>query len=167
MLIRRAKTGDEKNIAGVIVNTWKYAYIGIVPDDFLMSLTTDKHEQLLKEHIKEQKETIILLENDDGKIIGMVSGGKDRSGAFDCEIVAIYILPEYQKKGYGKQLFKYIIEDHKNNNCRSMIVWTFKENKDQKFYEKLGGTIQKTSIHVIGDKEIPLVGYVWEDINRI
>lgn len=167
MKIRRAEIGDEKDIANVIINTWKNAYRNIVPDDFLMSLNTEKHEQLFKEHIKEKKETIIILENNEGKIIAMVSGGKDRSGCFDCEIAAIYVLPEYQKQGYGKQLFKYIIEDYKKNNYKSMIIWTFEKNKDQKFYVKLGGTIQKTSNYIIGGKEIPLVGYVWQDINII
>ncbi len=165
MIIRRARIGDEQNIAKVIIYTWKDAYKSIVPDDFLADLTIDKHEQLFKEQIKE--ETFFVLENDDGNIIGMVSGGKDRSNAFDCEIVAIYILPEYQKMGYGRQLFKNIIKDHRANNHHSMIIWTFKENKDQKFYEKLGGSIQKTGMHLIGDKEIPIIGYVWDDINKI
>ena len=167
MKIRKAETGDEKNIASVIISTWKDAYQGIVPDDFLMSLNTEKHEQLFKEQIKEQKETIIILENDDKRIVGMVLGGKDRSGAFDCEIVAIYVLPEYQKQGYGKLLFKHIIEEHKKHSYKSMIIWTFEKNKDQRFYEKLGGIIQKTSNHIINGKAIPIVGYVWEDISKI
>lgn len=167
MRIRRAETGDEKNIASVIISTWKNAYQGIVPDEFLISLNTEKHEKLFKEHIKEQKETIMILENDDGRIIAMVSGGEDRSGDFDCEIVAIYVLPEYQKQGYGKLMFKNILKEHKKNNYKSMIIWTFEKNKDQMFYEKLGGTIEKTSNHIIGGKEIPLVGYVWKDINKI
>lgn len=167
MIIRRARIGDEQNIAKLIIHTWKDAYRGIVPDDFLAALTTDKHEQLFKEQIKKAEATIFVLENDSGNIIGMVSGGKDRSNAFDCEIVALYILPEYQKKGYGRQLFKNIIKDHRANNHHSMIIWTFKENKDQKFYEKLGSSIQKTGMHRIGDKEIPIIGYIWDDMNKI
>ncbi len=164
MKIRRAENGDENNIANVIIKTWKVAYQGILPDDFLESLDTKRHEKLFKEHIKEQKETIIVLENNKGEIIAMISGGEDRSKEFDCEIVAIYVLPEYQKQGYGKLLFKYIVGEYKKNNYKSMIIWTFAKNKDQKFYEKLGGTIQKTGKHNLGGTEIPLVGYVWDDI---
>jgi len=41
MKLGHAKAGDEKHIASVIISTWKNAYKGIVPDDFLSSLTGD------------------------------------------------------------------------------------------------------------------------------
>jgi len=167
MKIRRAEIGDEKKIAAVIVITWKNAYQGILPDAFLAALTTEKHERLFKEHLKAQTETIIVLENEAGEIVAMVSGGKDHLAEFDCEIVAIYVLPEYQKRGCGRLLFENIIEEHKKKRYKSMIVWTFAANKDQKFYEKLGGAIRKTGSHNIGGKEIPTVGYVWDDIDNI
>ena len=166
MNIRKAKLGDEKEIAEVIIDTWKCAYRNIIPDNFLDSLTPDKHIELFREQLSENKEAIFVLE-DENKIVGMISGGKDRSNKKDCEIVAIYIKKNYQKRGFGKKLFDTIIKDHLKNNYKSMIIWTFEENKDRNFYEKLGGQVEERSSYTILDKEIPLVGFVWNDISKV
>ncbi|AEG61500.1 GNAT family N-acetyltransferase [Desulforamulus ruminis] len=163
MKIRYATVGDEKYIADVIINTWKVAYRGIVSDDFLLSLTPEKHEKLFKESLSKKIGTTLVLEDREGKIVGMASGGAERSGEFDCEIVALYILPGYQKKGYGKQLFKKLVQEFKANDFTSMIIWTFKANKDLQFYKRLGGVIKKETTHLIGEKEIPIVGFFWHN----
>ena len=48
MKIRYAKVGDEKYIADIIINTWKVVYQGIVPDDFLLSLTPENMKSCLR-----------------------------------------------------------------------------------------------------------------------
>lgn len=167
MHIRRAKTGDETAIANVVVKTWKDAYQGIVPQSFLDSLTIDKFAQRYKETIPTNKEPIFVLEDKGGKIVGMVLGGADRSGKYDCELMAIYILPEYQNKGYGRKLFLELIKEHKKNNYRSMIIWTFEDNRDREFYEKLGGVAREEQNLMLADKELRVIGYVWDDIGTI
>lgn len=167
MKIRIAQPGDELSIANVIIATWKACYRGIVPDNFLDSLTTEKHEELFRNNIASKTETILVLENDRNQIVGMVSGGQDRSKQYDCELVAIYILPEYQKKGHGKRLFQQLIQAHKQNQFKSMIVWTFRDNRDKEFYEKLGGRVSEETIYSFADKEVALVGYTWQGINKI
>lgn len=106
MRIRMAQPGDEQSIASVIIATWKVCYRGIVPNSFLDSLTTEKHEELFRNNIANKTETILVLENDKNQIVGMISGGQDRSKLYDCELVAIYILPDYQKKAMAKGCFK-------------------------------------------------------------
>lgn len=167
MEIRNAKTGDERPIAEVIIHTWKESYRGIVPENFLSTLTAEKHVELFRNHILNQTETILVLENSQKEIVGMASGGQDRSGQYDCELVAIYILPEYQKKGFGRLLFKTLIEAHKENRYNSMIIWTFKDNRDRMFYENLGGIVCEEKTHAFDGKEIPIAGYVWKNINDI
>ncbi|MBP2657026.1 MAG: GCN5-related N-acetyltransferase [Firmicutes bacterium] len=167
MHIRTAQAGDEQHIADVIINTWKIAYRGIVPDCFLDSLTTEKHKKLFRENIANKAETIFVLENNNKQIVGVVSGGADRLGIYDCELVAIYVLPDYQKKGYGKLLFKKLIEEYKRNSFKSMIIWTFKDNKDRKFYEILGGTISEDESYSLGGSDVAIVAYTWQDINKI
>ena len=112
-------------------------------------------------------EIIEVLENDRGEIVGMASGAKDRSGKYDCELVAIYIRSEYRKLGYGKALVKKITEEHKKKGRRSMIIWTFEKNRDRRFYDGLGGKAVEKKYLTIGGKQIPAVGYVWPDIAEI
>jgi len=167
MRIRTAQAGDEQSIASVIIDTWKVAYRGIVPDSFLDSLTTEKHEELFRKNIRDKTETILVLEDHEKRIVGVVSGKQDRLGTYDCELVAIYLLPDYQKRGYGKRLFKELIEKHKKNQYKSMIIWTFRDNRDRKFYEILGGSVREEKSHFFDGNEIAIVGYTWQDINEI
>lgn len=167
MKIRIAKTGDERSIAAVIIDTWKVAYRRILPDDFLDSLTTEKHEELFRKNIAERQETIFVLENEKNDIVGVISGGKDRAGICDCELVAIYILPAYQKLGYGKQLFKALIDDYKQKQYQSMIIWAFKDNRDREFYSKLGGIVHEERSISFAGTDYAIVGYIWQDIHTI
>lgn len=167
MRIRKAKAGDEKGIAQVINLTWKDAYRGIVPAEFLNTMTTERHEEMFRENIRTNSEAIFVLEDGEREIVGMASGAQDRSRQYDCELVAIYILPAYQKKGLGKELFKEIIAEHRKNKYRSMIIWTLEQNKDRAFYEKLGGQVKARKTIVLDGQEMPLAGYVWEDISQI
>lgn len=167
MNIRTAQAGDEQNIADVIIDTWRIAYRGIVPDIFLDSLTTEKHKELFRKNIENKTETIFVLVNHNNQIVGVVSGGVDRLGIYDCELVAIYVLPDHQKKGYGKLLFEKLIEEYKKNSFKSMIIWTFKDNKDRKFYEILGGTLSEEKSYTFSGSEVAIVGYTWQDINKI
>jgi len=167
MRIRLAHKGDERKLAEVITAAWKDSYVGIVPDDFLGNMLPASHEKALKKALENGTEVIAALENEQKEIVGMASGAKDRSGKYDCELVAIYIRSEYRKLGYGKALVKRITEEHKKKGRRSMIIWTFEKNRDRKFYDGLEGKAVEKKYLTIGGKQIPAVGYVWPDIAEI
>lgn len=167
MKIRAAKPGDEKSIAQVIIDTWKDAYHGIVSQHFLDSLTTEKHEALLAQQIAQSTQIIYVMESEDDQILGMISGGADRSEKYDCEIVAIYIGRDYQKSGIGKRLFSECVNAFKTQGYKSMVIWTFENNNDRGFYDKMGGIVAEHKTYPIGNEDLPLVGYVWKDIDKI
>jgi GNAT superfamily N-acetyltransferase len=165
MKIRLTRIEDARSISSVIANTWKVAYRGIVPDAYLDSLIIGKYEEMLGKNIANKTETIFVLENQEQQIVGMASGGKDRLGMYECELIAIYILPAYQKMGYGKLMFNKIIEKHKKNQYKSMIIWTFRDNRDRKFYEVMGGVTGEEKKRSYDGVKIATVGYAWQDIN--
>ena len=167
MKIRKANLGDEIGIANVIVTTWKDAYKNIVSDEYLKNLSTDKYISIFKKNIAEKNETIFVLVDESGNIVGFSSGKKTDYPNFDCELVGIYIIPKYQKQGYGKSLFRSIVDNHLLNGYKRMVIWTFDRNKDKAFYTRLGGNPTEKKVLRIGDSDIPTIGFTWEDISRI
>jgi len=167
MIIREARAGDEKGMAAAVTAVWKEAYRGIVPDNFLNRMKPDRHEMIFWERIKDGKEFIAVLEDEAGEIAGMASGAKERYGRYDCELIAIYILPEYGRHGFGRQLFHTVTAHLAAQGFRSMIIWTFEKNRDRCFYDGLGGTPSETDSLLIAGKRIPTVGYVWKDVSMI
>ena len=55
---------------------------------------------------------------------------------------------EYQKRGVGKDLMKFVGEYAKNKKIKSILFTTHKESKAMKFYRSLGYKIEKNRINM-------------------
>lgn len=154
ILIRKAEVEDAGGIAKVHVDCWRTTYKGIVPDTFLESLSYEKCELIWKKGINENN--VYIAENENGQVIGFSTGGKERTGKYEAytgELYAIYILKEYQGKGIGRLLVQSVVDDLKDKNLDSMLIWVIEENPACNFYEKLGGKkIDTEEIEIAGKK---------------
>ena len=93
-------------------------------------------------------------------IKGFVSGKKNEK--YDCEIVSIYVDPQYQNQGIGKKLLEHEKMYFKNTGCKKMIIWTIKGFQNNKFYEKNGGIIKEKKEIEYGNKKYPGIGFVFK-----
>ncbi|MEK4069926.1 GNAT family N-acetyltransferase [Peribacillus sp. FSL R5-0717] len=168
MRIRKAVLTDAKGIAKVHVDSWKTTYANIIPDEYLNNLAYEGREQVWKGNIPNSD--VFVAENEEGKIVGFSSGGKERSGKYSDytgELYAIYILKEYQGNGLGKLLVKPIIEELQQKKFFSMIVLVLEDNSSRLFYETLGGKkIDTIEVNISGKKLNELV-YGWDNIRTL
>lgn len=165
ILIRKAEVEDATGIAKVHVDSWRTTYKGIVPDPFLDTLSYEQRELTWKKGIKENN--VYIAENENGQVIGFSTGGKERTGKYEAfigELYAIYILKEYQGKGIGRLLVQSVVDDLKNKNLNSMLIWAIEENPACRFYEMLGGKKIDTEEIEIAGKKLSEVAYGWDDI---
>ena len=163
--IVKAFADQSGEIAKVCILTWQDAYRGIVLDEFLDSMTPDRHEKIMRENLRNGSEDIfVAVENE--KIVGFIALRKQGSEGYDTEIPAIYILPEYQGYGVGKRLFEKAFETIKGYGFKSVILWVLEDNSAVNFYKKMGGKVKKKSTRTIGSQTLNILGFVWEDICR-
>src|SRR5437764_14817491 len=98
MRIREADIDDAAAIALVHVDAWRTAYVGIVPDEYLASLSYGSHEQNWRESLAERadQEFTLVVENDQRAIVGFATGGPEREGntLYRGELRAIYLLAD-------------------------------------------------------------------------
>ena len=80
------------------------------------------------------------------------------------ELYAIYILKEYQGKGIGRLLVQSVVDDLKDKNLNSMLIWAIEENPACRFYETLGGKKIDTEEIEIAGKKLSEVAYGWDDL---
>lgn len=167
MKVRKANLADVKEIAKVHVDSWKTTYRNILPEEFLMSLSYENREQLWVNVIPNGN--VFVAENDEGKIVGFSSGGKERSRKYkeyQGELSSIYILREYQGQGIGKLLVKPVIQEIEKLGINTMLVFVLADNNSRLFYENLGGR-KIDSIEVeIGGKKLNEFVYGWDDISN-
>lgn len=135
--IRKILPSDDRlEISNIYEQAWKKAYKGIVPQDFLDSL--EKGSWASKVDRPGWNTLVVEL---DGKLIGTSSYSKSRFEEYSDagEIISIYFLPEYMRKGYGKQLLAAAVDGLASMGYNEVFLWVLEENKNaRKFYESQG-----------------------------
>lgn len=166
--VRKATVEDAWGIAKVQVDSWRTTYKGVVPNEYLNSLSYESRFQKWKETISNQ--SVFVAENADSEIVGFANGGKQRFekyAKFSGELYAIYLLQSYQQKGIGKQLVKMVVDDLLKSEITSMSVLVLADNSAKYFYEKLGAKlIGEDELEIAGVKLRELV-YGWNNLNYI
>ena len=155
---------DIYEVSEIKVNGWKKAYKGIISDSYLNSLSVDENVEIFKQCINSDN-FIVALEND--KVLGFCRFVYDNSFSnnidyIDCELTALYVHPDYKRKGIGTKLFKYVLDRFNNMNKKTMILWCLTDNTDSiEFYKHMGGEIKEKRNVQIGDLNYQEVGIVY------
>ncbi|MFQ3543992.1 GNAT family N-acetyltransferase [Halobacillus rhizosphaerae] len=167
IVIREASVKDAEEIAKVSVSSWKTAYQGILPNEFLTKL--DYHSKTNKwNHVILEKQGKVLVAEENGSVIGFIHGGSERTNEYfyQGELYAIYLYKDYQGGGIGRRLIRELAGKLKETGMGSLLVWVLSESKSREFYEKLGGRKVDHKLIYIGEKELTEVAYGWADINE-
>jgi ribosomal protein S18 acetylase RimI-like enzyme len=154
------------------VDTWRTAYSGIVPADFLADLSYQQSEQIWYDRLVEagQADTFAYVgENAAGQIVGFAIGGREREGYPDYkgELYGLYILEEYQRQGLGRRLVSTVAGRLVKQGLDSMLIWVLAENPARGFYETLGGQLLYQKYITVGRSRLLEVAYGWQDLSRL
>lgn len=126
------------DVSAVYEQSWKHAYKGIIPQSYLESIPAGHWAQGLG---KSGRYNLLALEN--GRIIGTANYCKSRWEKFPDfgEIVSIYFLPEYTRKGHGSALLGRTVEELQKLGFSRILLWVLEDNAPARaFYEKNGFT---------------------------
>jgi ribosomal protein S18 acetylase RimI-like enzyme len=169
MRIRWATPDDASAIARVHVESWRTAYRGILPDDFLDGLTLESREERWRERLANpiSEQFILVVEQEPGRLVGFVFGGPERDGTpgYDGEIYAIYLLAERRRQGIGRQLMSASAHHLMEQGFVAAMLWAMEANwRARSFYEALGGQPIGRKMKTIGDTPVVEVAYGWPDL---
>lgn len=167
MKIREAVLDDAEGIARVHVDSWRTTYKEIVPNSYLQQLSYEQRAENWSRCIRHN--ALYVAEDENGKIVGFATGGKERTGKYeaDGELYAIYLLKDVQGLGIGKKLTRKIAGNLKEQGFNSMLVWVLENNPSKAFYESLGGIPIDTTWIDIGGEKFKEIAYYWDKIETI
>lgn len=159
MEIRRLRPEDDRlEVARIYEESWRYAYKGIVPQDYLDSL---RAEQWVSNLDKEGLYHLIAVE--DGVFVGTAGFCKSRFEEYadKGEIVSVYLLPEAMGRGYGKRLITAVLRELSEMGFSEAFLWVLKENlRARSFYKKYGFSQSGESlVHNVGGKDLTEIQY--------
>jgi GNAT superfamily N-acetyltransferase len=165
---RRALLSDAGAIAQVHVATWRTAYRGIVPQACLDSLDLNARKQNWAEWLGRDGVAVFVAEAE-GRLCGFIAGGRLREpvGDCDCEIYAIYVLADAQRRRIGSGLMSLLASDLAAKGFARPAVWVLAANPSRHFYTRLGAQPIAEKPIEIGGVELVEVAYGWENMDPL
>lgn len=136
-MIRPGTGRDSADMGRIYCLAWQRAYAGIVPDEFLESLSAENcappPEVIAPDNCRVYEEA--------GRAVGLVNFGPARDGGADdlAEVRTIYVLPEYWRKGIGRVLIRAAADAIRDAGYPGFFLWVLTENiRARRFYESMG-----------------------------
>jgi len=164
--LRRATVDDARSIASVHVDSWREAYDGIIPHHLLEELSVEHRETFWRGMLEltTGDHRPWVAENDDG-ILGFVDPGLSRDDDADAmtgEIYAIYVEPDCQGRGIGRDLLSHALHDLKSHGFQAATMWCHEDNdRARRLYERSGWRFDGTRRSAaFGQASIAEVRYV-------
>ena len=141
MVIRATKITDAPRIACIHVESWRGAYRGLISDAVLDAQSVERREIFWRKRLSEMTGAVFVAE-DNGVVFGFCdlipSRDKDADSQI-AEIAAIYILPNFWRKGAGRLLCDSALAEARHQKYKLVTLWILASNKGAKhFYETIG-----------------------------
>lgn len=172
MPIREAEPSDAESMAKIHIQTWRTSYAGIVPNEYLSSLSYPAREAWWRQVLEANSPAVgnFVAEDAEGGIVGFAQGGPERDGnrTYLGELYAIYVLQPYQRRGLGRGLASAAANRLILDGFPSMLLWVLQDNRPAcRFYEALGGKEVGEKTIEIGGANLVEVAYGWKDLTAL
>ena len=140
-LIRKASEHDAMRIAEIHVETWREAYRGMVPADYLEALDPHRRSVMWREILASPEKTVLVALRE-SKIVGFCAQLPSRdlpSPAEIAEISALYVEPSSWDSGAGRSLMMAALDHAREHRFTIATLWVLSSNqRGRSFYEKAG-----------------------------
>ena len=163
--VRPATREDARAIAEVHVASWRDAYRGLLPDDYLEKLSVDEREaQRLEAFDRPSAGSGVLVAEEDGQVVGFATFSPSRDDdapGGTGEVPAIYVDPAAVGTGVGRELFAAVTEALRRAGFTRATLWVLDANAGaRRFYEKAGWAWDgAVSTHMFDCANEPVVRY--------
>lgn len=145
--IRAALLEDSEGIARMYISSWQKMYKDFIPETILQNLSIEERTKQLSELIRQEVKVLVM--EMDKQIIGFASIRPFCAFNTDKpigEISAIYLHPDYWRKGLGTKLCFAAITELANQKYKKIFLWVFEDNiQARKFYDSLGFELTRST----------------------
>ena len=156
---REAAVSDCLAVARVHVQSWRESFAGIVPQTFLDKMSVKERARAFEAGFSADGYKMYVAEAAGRGLVGFADFGEPRepAGAFEGELYAIYLLPEFQRRGIGERLFNLGVDFLTGSGKNSMYLLALEVSPYRAFYEKMGG-------RVFGKKQLEIEGVIYDEL---
>lgn len=156
-MIRPMTSKDIAYVQQIANETWLKTYDGILPQELQTRFIDRTYSDMML--MKRMEKTIMLIAESDGIPIGFANFTMiDEDG--DTELTAMYVLPAFQRSGFGKQLTQTALSAL--SDAKQLFVYIDEQNfSGRNFYEKQGFQLVDTFPETFEGYPVETAQYVY------
>ena len=166
-VVRRATLDDARGIAEVHVASWRAAYPGLVPQEFLDGLDVERRAAFWTTLLEDEGESRTWVAFETARVVGFAGthpaddDDAPQVHAGSHELATMYTLPETWGTGVGRALLERAVADLAADGIEHMHLWVFAANdRARAFYERAGWREDGAARELeIGGASLPIVRY--------
>jgi len=166
--VRQARLEDARAIARIEIETWRSTYAGMLPDRVLLGMSERRQIASWASFLRHRPEDVWVAQQGNAVTgFGNCGAQRDNAIAFAGEIYTLYVLPDQQGRGLGRQLLLALFTRLIETGHGSALVWVVRANPARFFYERLSG---KQVLHrkiPVGGQPVEAVAYGWQDLTAL
>jgi len=168
---RRAVLADANRLADVHIRVLMVAYRGIDPQEWLNGLPRQLGERRARwtdRLTNLPNDPVVVAEVEPAGIVGFAVGGPARGKpplGYDAELISMYLLPEHQRRGIGRELVRRVARSLLDLGFEGMLVRVLTANPARVFYERLGAHRLGIDTVSIGGQELEETVYGWANLD--
>jgi ribosomal protein S18 acetylase RimI-like enzyme len=154
--VRPATLGDVPAITAIHIRAWQIAYAGIMADEHLDNLSSEKRAAFWTDAIEysEPQVWVAMGSTKTGeKVVGFVGFDRSRDAKTKPttgEIWAVYVDPEHWGKGVGLALWDAAREGMQEEEFTEATIWILVQNERAlEFYDKAGFKREMTTLKTV------------------
>ncbi|MEB0135010.1 GNAT family N-acetyltransferase [Actimicrobium sp. CCC2.4] len=167
--LRVATPDDAEGIAMVRIDSWRKAYRGIMPDEYLDSMEVEDSMHLWYRVLSAASaKTSVFVAELDGDVVGFAAGKMldEQKFGLDAELAAIYLIPDLQRQGIGSRLVTMVAQAQQAQGARGLITWVISQNKiARQFFEKRQAELLVEQAYNWDGIDLLEAGYGWRDLS--
>ena len=164
--VRQAGPGDAAAIGAIEVETWRATYAGTLADSTLVGMSAERSARRWAGDLRRGGHGLWVWQDDRSGVLGFGHCGRQREPALACdgEITMLYVLPDAQGQGIGRDLMRAMFADLAGHGVGSALVWVLRDNPARFFYGHLGGRLALHRRITVGGRPVEVLGYVWSPL---
>lgn len=165
--VRRARILDAPAIARIEVETWRSTYAGVLADEALLAMSVDRLTASWTSELRRWPRGIMVWDGDEQGLLGYGQCGRQRDRAlpYKGEVFMLYVTPDAQGAGVGRQLLLALLANLATSNYPSALVWVLRANPARFFYERLGAKLVLHRQIPFSGRMVDALGYGWNDLS--